>query len=137
MDDLELDRIKIRKMMEMMRGREPGGKVNVSGGHPVVVNDSNFDELIRSNTMVIVDFWADWCMPCRMLAPIVEELASELRGKAVVGKLNVDENPVSASKYGIMSIPTLMIFKDGRPVDAIIGVTSKSNILKKINKYLS
>lgn len=85
--------------------------------------DQNFDEeVLRGNQPTIVDLWAPWCGPCSMISPIVEEIAQEFEGKIKVGKLNIDENPSIAQRYGIMSIPTVMIFKDGKVVDQIVGV---------------
>jgi len=89
----------------------------------VTLNDTNFDEqILNAEKPALVDLWAPWCAPCRMIAPAVEELAGEYAGKAVVGKLNVDENPMTARKYGVTSIPTLLFFKSGEVVDQMIGV---------------
>ena len=89
----------------------------------LTVNDANFGEVIlQANVPALVDLWAPWCAPCRMIAPVVEELAADYQGKAVIGKLNVDENPGIASRYGVTSIPTLLFFKDGDVKDQMIGV---------------
>jgi thioredoxin 1 len=89
----------------------------------LTLNDANFEEkVLKAENPVLVDLWAPWCAPCRMIAPAIEELAAEYDGKAIVGKLNVDENPVVARKYGITSIPTLLFFKGGEVVDQMIGV---------------
>ena len=99
--------------------------------------DQNFEaEVLKSDTPVLVDFWAVWCTPCKIVSPIVEELAEEYKGKIKVGKLNVDENE-TASKYGVMSIPTLMIFKNGQPVKSMIGAQSKDNFKKGIDEVLA
>lgn len=102
-------------------------------------NDQNFEqEVLKSEVPVLVDFWAPWCGPCKMQGPIIDEVAKEFEGKNVkIGKLNVDEAPQSASKFQVMSIPTLIIFKNGRPVDQMIGVQDKSSLIAKINKQLS
>jgi len=105
--------------------------------HPLEFTDSNFaQEVEASNIPVLVDFWAVWCGPCRMIAPIVEELAIEYQGKIKVGKVDVDNNVEVATKYGIRSIPTLLIFKGGKVVDQIVGATSKAYIVEKLNAQL-
>ena len=104
---------------------------------PITLTDGNFEtEVIKSNIPVIIDFWAVWCGPCRMIAPIVEELANEYEGKIKVGKLDVDENQQTSIKYGVRSIPTLLIFKDGKVKDTIIGAVPKSHIVQKLNSAL-
>jgi len=98
---------------------------------------SNFQEVVlNSDKPVLVDFWAEWCGPCKMISPLIEELATEYDGKAVIGKLNVDENPDVAATYGIRSIPTLLVFKGGEIVDRIVGAVPKANIAQKINSQL-
>ena len=104
---------------------------------PVEVNDSNFDQMVlKSKTPVLVDFWAAWCGPCRMVAPLVEELAGEYEGRVTMVKLNVDENPQIASQYGVMSIPTLFIFKDGAPVSNIVGFRPKAELQRSLDAVL-
>ncbi len=103
----------------------------------VDITDQNFaEEVLKSEVPVLVDFWAEWCMPCRIVGPIVEELAGDYSGKLKVGKLNVDQNGQTASSFGIMSIPTIMIFKNGQPVKQMIGAQSKENFKKEIDAVL-
>jgi thioredoxin 1 len=106
--------------------------------HPIQITDSNFEqEVEKSDIPVLLDFWAVWCGPCKMIAPIVEELAVEFEGKAKIGKVDVDNNPVIASKFGIRSIPTLLIFKGGKKVDEIVGAVPKPMILSKLKAQLN
>ncbi|MBI2305046.1 MAG: thioredoxin [Chloroflexi bacterium] len=104
---------------------------------PIEVNDKTFDEVVlKASIPVLVDFWAPWCAPCRMVAPIVEDLAQEYDGRLTVAKLNTDENPNVAMRYGIRSIPTLLVFKGGKPVDQIIGFRPKVEMKKKMDLVL-
>ncbi len=97
--------------------------------------DQNFEaEVLKSEKPVLVDFWAAWCGPCQMMGPIIEELAKEMGNKYKVGKLNVDENRETVARYGIMSIPTLMIFKNGKPVKQLVGVQAKENLKGELEK---
>jgi len=104
----------------------------------ITFTDSNFDqEVLQSKVPVVVDFWAVWCTPCRIVSPIIEELAKEYEGKVKVGKLNVDENQQISSKFGIMSIPSILIFKNGNPVKTIIGAQGKEKYKQEIEEVLS
>ena len=104
---------------------------------PFAVNDDDFDEkVLNSDLPVLVDFWADWCGPCKMIAPIVEELSQEYDGKLDFAKLDVDSSPNIAMTYGVRSIPTLLIFKEGKPVDQIVGAVPKGVLKKKIDSTL-
>ena len=102
------------------------------------LTDTNFaKEVLESDLPVLVDYWAPWCGPCRMVAPVIEELAKEYQNKIRIGKINIDENPETPTKYGVMSIPTLMFFKNGRVANQIAGALNKSELKKKIEENLS
>ncbi len=104
---------------------------------PIEFTDGNFDaEVLQSDLPVVIDFWAAWCAPCRMIAPIIEDLATDFEGKAKVGKLDVDSNQETAIKYGVRSIPTVLIIKNGEVVDTIIGALSKAAFVEKLQAAL-
>jgi len=97
------------------------------------INVANFEaEIIKTNLPALVDFWAPWCGPCRAIAPIIDQVSTETEGKAIIGKINVDENQELATRYGVQAIPTMIIFKSGVPVDRIVGTTSKEEIIKRL-----
>lgn len=103
----------------------------------VILTDKNFKkEVLESDLPFLVDFWAPWCGPCQMIAPVIKEIAKEFEGKLKVGKLNVDENKESAGNYNIMSIPALLIFKDGKVVDQMIGALPKNRIIEHLKKFI-
>jgi thioredoxin 1 len=103
---------------------------------PIEITDSNYSEILDSQKPVLVDFWAEWCGPCKLIAPAVEELAKEYDGKAVIAKVDVDSNPAVSAKYGIRSIPTLLFFRNGEIVDKQIGAVPKSILAKKLEAHL-
>ncbi|NLN29020.1 MAG: thioredoxin [Firmicutes bacterium] len=104
---------------------------------PIEVTDATFEqEVLQSDKVVMVDFWAPWCGPCRILGPIVEELAAEYEGKAKIAKLNVDDNPYTASQYGVQGIPTLIFYKNGEPVGQIVGVQPKAALANVLDRLI-
>jgi thioredoxin 1 len=138
--DEELAKLMEKKMKQYKDMAEAKNDSTFSGtgvqiNTPITLTDYNFDEMTRKHSFLVVDFWAPWCGPCKMVSPVIDQLAFELGGKVVFGKLNVDENPTVASLFGIQSIPTLMIFKNGTAVDGILGAASKAQILATLSKH--
>ncbi|MEQ9425358.1 MAG: thioredoxin [Cyclobacteriaceae bacterium] len=103
----------------------------------IEITDNNFEEVVNSDKPVLVDFWAEWCGPCKMIGPIVEEIAGEYEGKAVIGKVDVDNNPQVSAKFGIRSIPTLLVFKGGEIVDKQIGAVPKNVLTEKLDAQMA
>jgi thioredoxin 1 len=126
----ELEQIREKKMREL-KSLMSTPRID----KPIVVSDRNFDQTTKSYPLLVVDCWAAWCAPCRAIAPIVDDLAKEYSGKVVFGKLNVDENPETRDKFGIMAIPTLLVMKDGEEVDRVVGVVPKNQLEAKLNAY--
>ena len=104
-------------------------------GNPIEVTDDTFESTIADNKLVLVDFWAPWCGPCRMVAPVLDEIAGEHGDKVTIAKVNTDENQAVASKHGIMSIPTMMLFKDGEKIDQMVGALPKPQIMAKLEPH--
>jgi len=135
-EDSELNKIKIKKIKDMLDKATTGDTVNHIIDTPTKITDATFSETIKNNKLVVIDFWAQWCGPCRMVAPILDELAKEYAGKILFAKLNVDENRVIPTKYQIMSIPTLLVFKEEKLVERIIGAMAKSALETKLANHL-
>ncbi|HVQ00931.1 MAG TPA: thioredoxin [Candidatus Thermoplasmatota archaeon] len=133
----ELEELRRKKLSQLQKQYMNGGKTleKTWPDTPVVMLDADLDEQVKKYPVVVVDCWAAWCGPCRMIGPVVEELAKDLKGKIVFGKLNVDENPQTSMKYRIMSIPTLLIFKNGALVDRLIGAMPKEMLLGRLKPY--
>jgi len=134
--DPELEEIRKKKLQEMQRRVDSQDNAKKTWGGPIAVQDSNFDELVRRYPLMMIDCWAPWCGPCRMVAPIIDELARDYAGRVLFGKLNVDENPQTSVRFGIMSIPTLLIMKNGTEIDRIIGAVPRDVIEGKLQKHL-
>ena len=134
--DEELERIRRKKLEEMMKSLRTSNEAKPKIDKPIEVTDSNFYEVVKSGGLVVVDCWAAWCAPCRIVSPILDELAREYAGKILFGKLNVDLNRKIPIEYQIMSIPTILIFKDGKLVDRIIGARPRRALESAITKYL-
>ncbi|HEY8139654.1 MAG TPA: thioredoxin [Nitrososphaera sp.] len=133
-DDEELEAIRRRKLAELQKAAS--AREMMSGlNQPIVLTDSNFASEVGKYPLLLVDFWAPWCGPCRMVAPIIEQLAKEYSGRVAFGKLNVDENQMVAGTFGIQSIPTMMIFRAGKPVDVIVGALPKAQIEMKLKHH--
>jgi thioredoxin 1 len=138
--DEELERIMRRKLEELMKkvsGRtEETRPSSVVSGKPVDLTDATFTRFVKDNALVVVDVWAPWCGPCRFVSPVVEDIAKDYVGKIAFGKLNVDQNRMVATQYGIMGIPTLLVFKNGQLVDRIVGAMPRERLEPRITRHL-
>ena len=132
----ELERIRQRKLREITGRSKAEGSNEDWPGEPLEVTDASFSQVIERYPLVVVDCWAAWCAPCRMIAPVVEELARDYKGKIVFGKLDVDSNSATAMQYGIMSIPTLLVFKDRQLVEKLIGAMRRGSLEQRITRHL-
>ncbi len=135
-EDEELERIKRAKLQEMMRSVVGKKQEKPALSKPVEITDATFKETIQNHPLVVVDCWAPWCGPCQMVAPVIEEMARDYAGRILFGKLNVDENREVATQYQIMGIPTLLVFKNGKLVDRIVGAMPRQILEPKIRRYL-
>lgn len=133
----DLEEIKKRKLEQLKERYMKGEKTMKKKwpDTPIHLLDVDMDETLKKYPTVVIDCWAPWCGPCRMIGPIVEELAKEMHGKIVFGKLNVDENPLTSMKYKIMSIPTLLVFKNGTLVDRLVGAMPKDMLMQKLKPH--
>lgn len=137
-EDDEIERINKKKIAELIARK----KANLAHptqdtfGRPIVLNDANFYPEISKHHLILVDFWASWCGPCRMIAPIIEQLAGEYSNRVAFGKLNVDENPMISNTFMVQSIPTLILFSNGKQADRLVGVMPKSQIEDRFRPYL-
>ena len=132
----ELERIRQKKLREMTERTKAEGSNEEWPSEPLEVTDASFSQVIQRYPLVVVDCWAAWCAPCRMIVPVVEELAPDYKGKIVFGKLDVDSNSATAMQYGIMSIPTLLVFKNGQLVEKLIGAMPRGSLEPRITRHL-
>ncbi len=132
-EDTELEQIRLRKIQFMLDQAEHGKQLK---NHPLTITDDNFDGTVKANQILVIDFWAPWCGPCRMVGPVFEQLAAEYSSKVAFGKMNVDENQTVPSTFRVMSIPTLIVFKQGKEVERIVGAYPKADIEAMIKRYL-
>jgi thioredoxin 1 len=130
----ELDQIRLRKIQVMFDQAKNSGQAK---NQPMIITDDNFHSTVQTHDLMVVDFWAPWCSPCRMVGPIIEALSAEYIGKVAFGKMNVDENQMVPSRFGIMSIPTIIIFNHGKEVERSVGAYPKAQIEAMIKRYLA
>jgi len=135
--DAELEAIRARRLQELMGGVKASAAAppTPAGGKPVLLTDATFDAEVRKAGVILVDFWAAWCGPCLRVSPTLEAIAKDQAGKMRLGKLNVDENPRTSERYGVMSIPTMLVFKDGKLVDGIVGALPRPQIEAVLKRW--
>ena len=132
-EDKELERIRMKKIEDLKKSsQEKEQLIN----QPIILTDENFSATLTANDLLVVDFWAPWCAPCRMVGPIIEQLSKEYAGKVTFAKMNVDENQRVPSNFGIMSIPTIIVMQKGKIVETIVGAYPKSHIEATFKKYI-
>jgi thioredoxin 1 len=137
-DDPELEAIRARKLQELMTATHAPASpaaAATAGGKPVLLTDANFDAETKKPGVMLVDFWASWCGPCLRVAPTLEAIAHDQAGRMRLGKLNVDENPKTAMRFQVMSIPTMLLFKDGKLVDGVVGALPRPQIEALLKKW--
>lgn len=132
-EDKELEQIKQRKIQKILDQADHPKQINI---RPLNLADANFENTMITNPLVVVDFWAPWCGPCRMVGPVIEQLAAEYAGKVTFAKMNVDENQIIPSNFAIKSIPTIIVFHNGREVERIVGAYPKAQIEATFKRYI-
>jgi thioredoxin 1 len=135
MDDPELAAIRARKLQQMMAAASAPSRPPAGWTGPILLTDATFDAEIRKPGPILVDFWAEWCGPCHRVAPVLEAVAKARGGDLRLGKLNIDENPRTPTRFGIMSIPTMLLFKDGKLVDGIVGAVPREQIEAVLTRW--
>ncbi len=134
MSEMDLEQIRQRKIQAMLEQAEKSRHLNTE---PLTLTDNSFQNIVKAHELLVVDFWAPWCGPCRMVSPIIEELAAEYAGRVTFGKMNVDENRMVPTSFAVMSIPTIVIFRHGQVVERIVGAYPKTHIETIIKRYIS
>ncbi len=132
-ENKELEQIRLKKIQAML---DQADTIKQASSHPLIITDDNFQNTLKAHELLVVDFWAPWCGPCRMVGPVVEQLATEYAGKVTFGKMNVDENQMVPSSFGIMSIPTIVVFHHGEAVERIVGAYPKAHIEATFKKHI-
>ena len=136
-EDLELAEIQRKKIAQMLQRAQAQSQPNQNlNGKPITLTDASFASEVAKQKLIMVDFWAPWCGPCRMVGPLIEQLAVEYAGKVAFGKMNVDENRAIPMKFGVQGIPTLIVFKNGKAVETIVGACPKANIESKFKPHM-